>query len=799
MAKTASAEPQGSPPVLLQNSEHRDLFDIVDKLRSQGIGRYIDLPQIIICGDQSSGKSSALEAISGMSFPTKDTLCTRFATELILRRSPTVGVNICIIPSPEQPEQKKEEMRKFSATLNDMDIGHIIESAKAVMGLNDTGKVFSSDILRVEISGPEQPHLTLVDLPGLFTAGNKDQSDEDAEMVESLVLSYMEKPRSVICAVVSAKNEFALHERYYVNLAQNKDVKFRLGWHVLKNRDFNSRNATTAERDRSEANFFARGVWTSLSPSQLGKAALVTRLGGILGNHILQQLPSVLQDVETEAKECRDTLDKLGAGRATLADQRRYLLNIGQRFYSLIKAAVDGVYTDPFLSDVTAQGVYERRLRAVVQNALSDFSEEMCLEGHAQAIVEHASPNKRREISRDEYIDEVQKLMRKSRGRELPSTFNPLVVEELFSKQCQPWSALIYNLVDRILEATFAAVSATLKHVTDIHTAEKLLARVINPSLDGLKKDLNLKVDEILGPHLCGHPITYNHYLTDTVQRVQAKRRAAALERQLVAYFDDKGSVVHEIEYHHFNMKSLVETLSDHTEVNMDKFACSLATDMMEAYYKVARKTVVDGISVLAIEKCLLQKLPELISAHIVCDMGDDKIQQIAAEDEDSAQGRAHATKKLGILESSLIELKRMNKYHVAGSQSFGYRPRSRFWENADIQTDSKEKAAALDGAPGNPPGSDPQGRTKIDMAGLNESRQSGNSSKVDGPMLQAGGSPVISSPLPAAERNEYSHGLVSTKKPKKSKKKPAEKAAPIAPTPVYIEDHIEDEVIYDW
>ncbi|MBE3042786.1 dynamin family protein, partial [Candidatus Bathyarchaeota archaeon] len=57
------------------------------------MSRYIDLPQIVVCGDQSSGKSSVLEAISGMAFPAKDNLCTRFATEVILRRASTSAVS----------------------------------------------------------------------------------------------------------------------------------------------------------------------------------------------------------------------------------------------------------------------------------------------------------------------------------------------------------------------------------------------------------------------------------------------------------------------------------------------------------------------------------------------------------------------------------------------------------------------------------------------------------------------------------------------------------------------------------
>jgi hypothetical protein len=36
-------------------------------------------------------------------------------------------------------------------------------------------------------------------------------------------------------------------------------------------------------------------------------------------------------------------------------------------------------------------------------------------------------------------------------------------------------------------------------------------------------------------------------------------------------------------------MKALLDAIASHTEPDMDKFSCSMATDMMEAYYKVSR------------------------------------------------------------------------------------------------------------------------------------------------------------------------------------------------------------------
>jgi hypothetical protein len=137
---------------LLQLMEHRDRLDIIDRLRSQGISQFVDLPQIIVCGDQSSGKSSVLEAAYGLSFPAKDNLCTRFATELILRRSPSVGVNLHIIPDPDRTMDEKKRLEAFKYTYDVLDISRAVEDAKDVMGLNGNQKVFSTDILHIEVS-----------------------------------------------------------------------------------------------------------------------------------------------------------------------------------------------------------------------------------------------------------------------------------------------------------------------------------------------------------------------------------------------------------------------------------------------------------------------------------------------------------------------------------------------------------------------------------------------------------------------------------------------------------------------
>ena len=64
------------------------MLDVVDQIRKCVLESIIPLPQLVVCRDQSAGKSSILEALTKIPFPRNDNLCTRFATEIILRRAP---------------------------------------------------------------------------------------------------------------------------------------------------------------------------------------------------------------------------------------------------------------------------------------------------------------------------------------------------------------------------------------------------------------------------------------------------------------------------------------------------------------------------------------------------------------------------------------------------------------------------------------------------------------------------------------------------------------------------------------
>jgi len=629
MISGVASEPAGAdalkPLNRLQSDDHEEVLDVIDQLRSEGISRYVNLPQLIICGDQSSGKSSALEAISGLDFPRKDNVCTRFATELILRRAPESEIKVSIYPDPDRPETEQIRVRNFTSPTLALDqFAKIVKSAEKAMGVGKYDLPFSKDVLRVEVSGPTQPHLTLVDLPGLYHAPDEYQDVDGIALVESLVRSYMENPRSVMLAVISAKSDIALQkvtaftrkidpegertlgiitkpdtlakgsemEHSFYLLAQNKKVEFRLGWHVLKNRNFEERNCPLAERHKLEAKFLSQGMWSSLPRPQAGIHTLVPRLSAVLKDHILSQLPSFIEDTKSSFRDTTLSLQRVGQPRQTTSEQRQYLLYSSGRFSTLVNDSLNGVYLDPFFGDALDDDDYKKRLRAVVQHRLSDFSEAMEDRGEQMKIIDEVADfdHKGRCIYRTDFVEEVRRRMRRSRGLELPGNFNPLLVGELFYQQARPWEIIVRQYTDYLVKDVRSATMLTLQEVLDEPSVEGVLKHVVNHQLSELEESLRAKTAELLEPQQAGHPITYNHQFVENIQKVRDQHLRDSVTMKLKVFFGEHyPRDLYSSSRIPFCMNDLIDSVSSRKEIDMERFACSEAIDCMQAYYQVSQ------------------------------------------------------------------------------------------------------------------------------------------------------------------------------------------------------------------
>ena len=114
-----------------------------------------------------------------------------------------------------------------------------------------------------------------------------------------------------------------------------------------------------------------------------------------------------------------------------------------------------------------------------------------------------------------------------------------------------------------------------------------LFQKIFEPALDQLLESLNVKTTELLTPHQKSHPITYNHYFTETLQQVRNERSKNEYSRIVKNFFGV--SSLEPVLYinQHKDLTQLVAALVQNTEPDMNRFACSEALDCMEAYYKV--------------------------------------------------------------------------------------------------------------------------------------------------------------------------------------------------------------------
>ena len=93
----------------------------------------------MVVGDQSSGKSSLLEGLTALPFPVAGELCTRFATQVSLRRSSKAACDvytISIIPAADSSDQYKRKLTSFQTTLHEFDEESFSKVLRDVMPAN---------------------------------------------------------------------------------------------------------------------------------------------------------------------------------------------------------------------------------------------------------------------------------------------------------------------------------------------------------------------------------------------------------------------------------------------------------------------------------------------------------------------------------------------------------------------------------------------------------------------------------------------------------------------------------------
>ena len=618
----------------LNTAEAKALHEITHKLSSCGVGKIVNLPQIIVVGEQSAGKSSVLEAISRVRFPVHNDICTRFATELVLRQARQTRVDVSV-----RFDDKSKAPKAFQKTgFNEDDLPGIIKEAKACMGIAATGKDFSRDVLRLEIEGPNMYPLTLVDLPGIFHVSTDQQSEPGRETVNRIVESYMKKKNSIILVVIPASNQLANNyalkvvmqvdpkrkrtlgvitkpdctrpgssdERKYIQLAKNQETthKLKLGWHVLRNRSQDEENLDV--RDALEESFFEETAWRSLYAQDRGIASLRKKLSKVLYMHIRENIHGVIDDIEGKLRERQTELGRLGRPRSKPEEMRSFLLTIAGEFQRLARDGIHGQYSDRFFGDLDTT---ENKFRALLRNFNRAFDYVLATKGSTLTIsppdgaelpptkapafltefleaypYEFPDPTP---ISRRVLNEQLQRQAASNQGREFPGLPNRELVTQLFQKQALPWGAIAQFHIKQVTLVAKAFVDQLFRHVLGppdaSATTEAILRICVDRFFAEKERTLQSKMEELLRPYTRGYAMPLDSDFHRT--RLERSRRqvTVAASKLINAQPEDVFTPWKE------KAREAVSNLvMDEESPFGSEFGTEVVIDMMETYYEVS-------------------------------------------------------------------------------------------------------------------------------------------------------------------------------------------------------------------
>lgn len=539
----------------LQSEDQNELLNTIDTLRNLGLTAQLKLPQIIVCGDTSSGKSSVLEAISGVRFPADQLLCTQFASEVRLRREKRISFSVKIEPAEARTQKEQDYLNEFEAGTEFTDLqefaGVVKKAVAHLSGIEGHGSFFK-DVLVAEIHGPDLPPLTLVDLPG-FIHSSRDENIDDISTVEGIVNSYMAQPSSIMLAVIDADNDLAnqvvlqrvkAHESAIertlgimtkldkfpsasprglqaiqcAKTGKNDFVTLRHGWHMLRNRDYEARNTSIQERNARELEFFSKDGWNNVPAHNRGASTLRDKLSDMLFKEIRGNLPTIVQDIKARISDCESQAERLGDTKSTDLQRTDQLHKVSGELHKLIDAATKGPYTTlRFFDQEPSEEISPRRLRACLRGYLKQFSSHMHDSGmrfsfaqddQAVTVTElnfsSASDcflERPDSISPRNLHESLKRHVELNAGIEISGRMPPSIYASVLSFQCSRWEDIAAQYAQGCWEIAKDCFTQALQATSPPHVAAGIGKYIVEKHFNRAETTVMEKVRELVKPY----------------------------------------------------------------------------------------------------------------------------------------------------------------------------------------------------------------------------------------------------------------------------------------------------------
>jgi len=376
---------------------HEELIPFMNKLHevlnSGDNPRLFHLPQIVVVGSQSAGKSSVLESIAGREFlPRGEGLVTR--RPLVLK---CIKIN--------QGEDYATFAHKPGKTYRDFDeVRQEIENA--TNELCSRYQIIDNPI-DLCIYSQNVVDITLVDLPGQVQNAIADQPEDIAVTIKAMIMRYIEPENSLILAITPATDDLA--NSVAINLAKKVDpegvrtlgvmtkldimnhgtdaydileggctsegqVTLKLGYVgvVCRSQADIKNKVKFIDHLAKERDFFANHPKYRDIATRQGTLFIRKKLKELLKKHILGRLDDLNEEIIRELRDKKDKLTKLEKVMLRVERRREFLMLSIEKYRSEYSKSIDG----HSLTNITAflrGGVKIQQLFEIFRKALAEI------------------------------------------------------------------------------------------------------------------------------------------------------------------------------------------------------------------------------------------------------------------------------------------------------------------------------------------------------------------------------------------------------------------------------------------
>jgi interferon-induced GTP-binding protein Mx1 len=387
------------------HEQARPWLELLDELQNLGIPHAeLPVPQIAVFGDQSSGKSSLLESISGIPFPKGTGLVTKCPTRITMTNAPSKSWQATITLPPQfQLSNSDRDIIETVHSPNELSL--LLERASTLITAKSSNG-FSRDSIHVHVESAHTPDLSLVDLPGIIRTTTAGQDRSVINEVDELLRHYMLQQETVILAVIPANQDIATvdileraakldpqgertigvltkpdlvdqgAEEEILHIVRNTRKPLRLGYVMVKNRNQAELKSALSLQDAMTAEdqyFQNHGIWRSIDIGLRGTQSLCNKLTQLIVKRAVDRAPVIQLNLQEKLKSLESQLVTLGMDVPMDSDSKRKLLiRIISRFTQTLRQVAAGDYRDPI-----PQYNPSFRLKYIVNESLYSLQTEL--------------------------------------------------------------------------------------------------------------------------------------------------------------------------------------------------------------------------------------------------------------------------------------------------------------------------------------------------------------------------------------------------------------------------------------